>query len=272
MKKYLVGLVILALIELGFSLWLTFWRENFWNYIEAKNYGMFTYEILLFLGVALCICFVVGISGYILSLTAIRWREILNTKAQSLVHNSETVNVPQRIQEDCGAYPDLMLNIGWGFLKAIAYVLVFSATILYNFSWLYLAVLVGYSIVGTFLTHIIAKPLIKLNYDNQQAEATYRNELSISNFQNCIAIMFNLARRQKHLTYFQQFYGQIGVVVPLILVAPLYFTTAMPLGTLIRFNSTAATILDNMSYGISSFAAFNRLLSCRKRLKEINVL
>jgi ABC-type uncharacterized transport system fused permease/ATPase subunit len=84
--------------------------------------------------------------------------------------------------------------------------------------------------------------------------------------------MLGLAKKQKHLTYFQQFYGQLGVIVPLLIIAPLYFSSGMTIGTLMRFNSLGATILDNMSYGINSFGLINRLISCRKRLKEVNIL
>lgn len=186
---------------------------------------------------------------------------------------SRIENLRQRHQDDCLIYPDLMLNIGYGFVKAIFYIIVFSVSLIMFFSYLYLLVLVMYTIVGTLVTHYIAKPLIHMNYEQQRAEASYRADLSISNFGDCIRIMLGLAKKQKHLTYWQQFYGQVGVVVPLILIAPVYFTTpAFSIGLLMRFNSVSSTILDNTSFGITSFGQINRLLSCRKRLVEAGII
>ncbi len=280
MKKYIIYLVLLGAIEISLALYLTFFREHFWNAIQAKDVSTFLSQLGVFTGVALCICFVSGMSGYLVSLTAIKWREKLNSQAfinseQTDIMNitsSKIENLNQRIQADCMDYPTLMLTLGFGLVKALAYITVFVVSLVVSFSWVYLTILFAYTILGTLVTKYIAKPLIALNYKQQQVEATYRNYLSPDNFSECVRLMLGLARKQKHLTYFQQFYGQIGVVIPLIIIAPAYFTTGMTIGMLMRFNSTAGTILDNMGWGISSFGEINRLLSCRKRLLEAKIL
>ena len=271
MKKFSILLVILGILEISLALYLTTWRMHFWDAIQLKQPLHFLQQLGIFTVVALVICFVTGISGYLVSLTAIKWREKLNAKALTVL-KSRIENINQRIQEDCQTYPDLVLNLAFGTLKAIIYIVVFSVSLLLSFHWWFLAILLGYSLIGTGITHCIAKPLIRLNYDNQRAEATYRNDLSVTNFNDCIRLMLGLAKKQKHLTYFQQFYGQLGVLIPILIIAPQYFTSAMTLGVLMRFTSLSSTILENLSYGINSFAQINRLLSCRRRLKEINVI
>ena len=272
MKKLIAGLLMLSGIEISLALYLTFWREHFWAAVAAHEYVAFTQQIMVFTGVALAIGVVAGLSGYLLTLTAIKWRQKLNAKAHSLEHDENVLNTPQRIQEDCCAYPTLVLNLTFGWVKALVYIVVFSISLLLSFSWLYLLILIGYAIVATLITSYVAKPLIKLNYDTQQAEASYRSNLSIDNFDSCVRILLGIARKQKHLTYTQSFLSQVGVVIPLLIIAPLYFTTNMPIGLLMRFNSTAATVLENMNYGMSSFEMLNRLLACRRRLKEIYVI
>ncbi len=271
MRRYIILLVFFAIIEITLALGLTYWREFFWQSVSEKNGTDFIQQLGIFTGVALVICFVSGVSGYLVSLTAIKWRELLNIKALA-VRESRIENIAQRIQNDCLEYPDLVLNLAFGTVKAITYIVVFSVSLLLSFSWWFLAVLIMYSLLGGILTRYIAYPLIHLNYENQRAEASYRNNLSMDNFQDCIRIMLGLAKKQKHLTYFQQFYGQVGVVLPLIIIAPVYFTTGMTLGELMRCNSLGSTILENMSYPINVFAQINRLLSCRKRLLEAKIL
>lgn len=272
MRKYIYILIILIITEISFSLYLTFWREHFWNAVSNKDAHNFIQQLIVFTCVALTACFVSGFSGYLVSLTAIKWREILNKKVLNLPLNSRIENMNQRIQQDCLDYPDLFLNLIMGLFKAICYIIIFSVSLLLSFSWTMLVIIIGYSVIGTALAHYIARPLLSLNYQQQRLEATYRNNLSMSNFSECISIMLGLAKKQKNLTYFQQFYSQIGVIIPLIIVAPAYFTGNMSIGLLMRFNSLSATILENMSFGVSSFSTINKLLSCRKRLKEINIL
>lgn len=271
--KYISWLVIFAVVEIALALFLTFLREDLWNAISTKYFAGFMHQIYIFTGAALTICFVSGMSGYLVSLSGIEWRKRLNKKALDVPKQTDIENLPQRVQSDCLEYPDLMLSLGYGLIKSIFYILVFSISMLMSFSLWYLIVLIGYTIIGTTVTHFIAKPLIKLNYNQQRVEATYRQDLLCSSFKDCVRLMLGLAKKQKNLTYWQQFYGQISVVVPLLLIAPAYFINpAFTLGLLMRFNSLSATLLDNMSFGISSFGQFNRLLSCRKRLKEINVI
>ena len=270
MRKYLALLIILGAIEISLALYLTIWREHFWQSVSNKQGVDFIRQLVIFTVVAMSIGLTSGLSGYMISLSSIEWRKKLNKKA----HKSQVKveNISQRIQEDCMSYPDLMLNLGWGSIKAVTYVVIFSISLMLTFNWWYVCILSIYCIIGSWLTNKIARPLIELNYQQQRMEATYRSKLSISNFQNCIEVMLGLAKRQKKLTYFQQFYGQLGVIVPLLLIAPAYFSSAMTLGLLMRFTSLSSTILDNMSYGINSFAMINKLVSCRRRLKEANII
>jgi len=270
MKKYVLIMIVLGILEISLVLYLTFWREIFWNYVSAKN----SLEFLIFLGiftvVALLLCFITSMSTYIGTLAAIKWREKLNLAAHNC--NSQVENTNQRIQEDCAVYPQLIVTILYGLLKSITYTIVFAVTLSVTFKISYLLLISIYAILSTLIAHRIGTPLIKLNYMSQQVEATYRNDLTLPKFRECIFVQLNLARKLKHLQYFQSFYGQIGVVIPLLIVAPDYFMTGMLLGGLMQANSLMSTISENLSYGINNFDVFNKLLSCRKRLKEIGVL
>lgn len=276
--KYLILLVILVVIEITIAMYLTFWRENFWNSIASKKLDEFSLQILIFTILALLFCFVAGMSTYLLNLTAIEWRKQLNFKALDINNMDKTIiNYSQRVQEDCRLYPDLILNLIFGAIKSVIYIITFSIALLLAFHWWFLLALVIYSIIGTAVANYIAKKLLHLNYHSQNAEATYRNEITINNiasttFPNCIFLMFGLAKNQKRLTYFQSFYNQLGIIFPLLLIAPMYFTTGMTLGMLMRLNSIAATILDNTSYGINQFSMINNMRACRKRLKDIGVI
>lgn len=270
MRKFIIYIILLAILEISLALYLTEWRDNFWQAVSLKQGLNFFHQLLIFSGVALTICFVSGASGYFVSLASIEWRKRLTERSKAIKHDVENIN--QRVQEDSWSYPDLMLTLGVGSVKAVSYIVIFSISIITMYGYVYLLYFTLYCIVGSYLTSKIARPLIELNYQQQRAEATYRNDLSITNFQDCIHIMLGLAKKQKHLTYFQQFYGQLGVIVPLLVIAPVYFTTGMTLGSLMRFNSLSSTVMDNLNYGVSSFAMINKLVSCRRRLLEAGII
>lgn len=84
MKKYIALLISFAIIEIGLALYLTVWREHFWNAVSNKEQLHFLQQLGIFTVVALVCCFVSGISGYLVSLTAIKWREKLNDTAFKL--------------------------------------------------------------------------------------------------------------------------------------------------------------------------------------------
>ncbi len=271
MRKYIVYMVILSIIEISLAFYLTEWRNVFWTYVEKRNYNGFLVQIGVFTGVALILCFVASYAQYFGTMAAIKWRERLNTRTSSLaISNIENLN--QRIQEDCMKYPDLMIQVVFGLGKSLAYIVVFSISLVISFSYIYLLIIVTYAIISTWIAKRISMPLISLNYQSQRAEATYRNELKSVNFNSCIDIMLGLARKTKHLSYFQTFYGQIAVILPIIIAAPAYFTAALTLGSLMQCTGIMSTVSENLSYGINSFNTINKLISCRKRLLEIGVI
>ncbi len=271
MRKYLIAMGVLGVMEITLVLYLTFWRKVFWDYVAAKNLHGFIGYLAIFTGVALALCVITSLATYMSTRASIKWREILNERAH--IHKKSTIeNVNQRIQEDCSKYPDLVMVIGYGLIRAIVYVIVFSVTLYVEFNGVYLLLIASYAIIATGVARAIGHPLIKLNYQAQQTEASYRNKLSAPNFKECLLIQLSLAKKLKHLQYFQSLYGQLGIVIPLVIVAPAYFGTAMLLGSLMQANSIMGTITDNLSYGINNFDVFNKLLSCRKRLQEISVL
>lgn len=271
MKKFISYAAFLGLLEISLAVYLTFWRSSFWEAVSQRDLHTFSVDLVIFAVVALVLCAVSSLSTYFLTLSAIKWREKLNKKAV-FVQDSRIENVNQRIQSDCQEYADLFLSITFGVGKAVVYIATFSVALLWQFKAWYLLTIVIYAIIATFIAKKIATPLVALNYKSQAAEATYRQQLTVNNFENCIEIMLGLARKTKHLNYFQTFYAQIGVILPILIVAPDYFAGVLTFGLLMQATSTLSTIENNCSYGITSFSIINRLLSCRNRLKELEVI
>lgn len=262
------------LVEIGCIMYLVEWRGAFWNSAVNRDYNQFIQQLWYFLYASLTYCFVYGTYIYFKDMAVIKWREIINKKALCMFHENTNMitNINQRIQEDCIEYPRLYLKIIFGVIRSVIYLIVFSIELIYFSNAYFLLILVGYSIVATLITKKIAAPLINLNYESQCAEASYRNKLNMFNFSSCVSIMTQIARKKKRLSYFQSFYGQLGILLPLVLIIPQYFFGSITFGGLMQITKVMDIIIENLSYGINSFGDINKLLSCKRRLKEADII
>ena len=225
---------------------------------------------------------------------------------------SSTDNPDQRISEDINSFVSLTLQLIIGLLRQITTLVAFSFVLWelsgdfkFNFGgseiiipgymfWFSLI----YSGVGTFLVHLVGKKLIGLNFDQQKYEADFRfsmmrvreNAESIAfyrgenselegfgaRFKNVIENFRRLMTKTKHLNFYANAYGQLAVIVPLLLAAPRYFSKAMDLGGLMQTISAFGRVQDALSFFVDSYgtlanlgAVINRLDGFTEHVKEV---
>ena len=99
-----------------------------------------------------------------------------------------------------------------------------------------------YAVIGTTLTHLIGRPLIALNFQQQRFEADFRfnlvrtrenseqiallggeaaeRERHLGRFGNIVANWLAIMRTQKKLTFFTASYSQVSTIFPYVVVEP----------------------------------------------------
>ncbi len=271
MKFKIVFLVLLVLLEACGILYIGVWRESFWQSINEHNLNNFIYYISLFSIVAGLLCLISGYYQYLINLLSLNWRTLLTNKAFTSNHKN-IEGGSQRVQEDCMTYPLGTLTLSVGLFRSFLTLLIFTWLILNQLPAIYLLFPFMYAIIFTGLGAVIAKPLINLNYMNQVREAAFRANLTITNYIFVFNNNLDLFRKTKHLNYFQYFYNQITVIVPYVMLSSLYFSTKITFGVLMQQASAIAEIIGSLSYLINSFGDINKWLSCRKRLKELDII
>ncbi len=134
-----------------------------------------------------------------------------------------------------------------------------------------------YAIVGSWLTHLIGRPLIPLNYQQQQYEANlrfglvrvrenaeqialYRGEEAEeggigSAFSNVVSNWWGIMRRQKLLTWFSSGYDQIAIVFPFVVAAPRYFSHAIQLGGLMQIAQAFGQVQAALSWFVTNYTS-----------------
>ncbi|MEO8203847.1 MAG: ABC transporter ATP-binding protein/permease, partial [Betaproteobacteria bacterium] len=199
-----------------------------------------------------------------------------------------TDNPDQRIADDLNIFVDLTLTLSLGLLAAVVTLVSFIG-ILWSISgalqvagytipgyMVWVALL--YAIAGTGVTHLIGRSLIGLNFQRQKAEADFRfslvrlreNSEGVALYRGEAGEHANFSRRftgvisnwwaimlkQKQLTWFTSFYGQLAIIFPFVVAAPRYFSGASQLGSIFQTASAFGQVQSALSWFISAYSSF----------------
>jgi putative ATP-binding cassette transporter len=299
------GLVLLAAV-VGLTLGLVWlevqfnaWYNDFYNSLEKKEQDKFYAALGQFTLLACGFIVVAVYKLYLQQMLHIEWRawlterflgDWLKDRAYYRIQLLErgTDNPDQRIAEDLRLFVDLTLSLSLGLLSAVVTLASF-VTILWGLSgavtllgytipgyMMWFALL--YAIGGTWLTHLIGRPLVALDFNQQRFEADFRFALvrlrengegvalykgesgELSNFRgrfaNVITNWWAIMKKRKQLGWFTSFYGQFAVIFPYLVAAPRYFSGAIPLGGLVQTATAFAQVQGALSWFISAYPQF----------------
>lgn len=322
----LAAIVALNLGTVALNVWFNQWNNDFYNALQEKNFDDFQTYLLHFAGMATLFIGVAVYQYYLNQMLQLRWRRWLTEHwldawlqakhyYQMQVFNLGTDNPDQRIAEDMRLFATYSLNITLGLMNAIVTLASFLH-ILWGLSGSYSLSLFGspieipgymvwaalvYAAAGTWITHMIGRKLVPLNFNQQRYEADFRFDLvrvrehaegiALQNgeaaenarlhtrfsavFDNFLAIM----RRQKQLIWFTAGYGQAAIIFPFVVAAPRYFGGAIQLGGLMQTASAFGQVQSAFSYLISAYtdiaewrAVINRLTGFRQGIEQADTI
>ncbi len=198
-----------------------------------------------------------------------------------------TDNPDQRISEDIRSFVNDTLSLGFDLISNIVNLLSFLG-ILWAISgpltllgitipgyMVWVALL--YAIVGTWLTHLVGRPLALLNFQQQRYEADFRFALVrlrenaegvalyggeaqekaglAGRFVGVVTNWWGIMRRTKLLNGLTFGYGQVSNVFPFVVAAPRYFSGAIALGVLTQTADAFGQVQGAMSWFINSYAS-----------------
>ncbi|WP_210496969.1 ABC transporter ATP-binding protein/permease [Microvirga antarctica] len=302
-----IGTVLLALLiainlfQVALSVRLNFFGRDMFNALQTKDGPAFWYQLFwIFVPLAavyVCVAMVEIVSQYVLR---IRWRAFLNERYVSAwlddgthyrmqLVGREADNPDQRIADDLRNYIDQTYTLSIGLLNQSATLISFVA-ILWALSkdftmpgtdipvpGLLVWVAILYALFGTWLTHLIGRPLIGLYFRQEQVEADYRFSLArLREYTEQIALLdgeeaekqalgrrfgmivanyMQIVRRVMNLTIFQSTYFQANVVVPYILTAPYYFIDRITLGQMQQTVGAFSSVQGALTFFITSYSS-----------------
>jgi vitamin B12/bleomycin/antimicrobial peptide transport system ATP-binding/permease protein len=315
--RLLLGAVVaieLALVAL--QVILNLWYNRFYNTLQNHDWNAFVSAILFFCVLA-AIYTVLQVYQFYLNLwLQVRWRrwmtqtylrQWLNTanhyRMQLLGDAAD--NPDQRIADDLRMFIDSgadygIMPIGLKLLNAVVTLCSF-VVILWTLSEKAPFALFGvaihgylvwaalfYAAVGTYITHLIGRPLIPLNFRQQRFEADFRfnlvrtrenseqiaslrgeaaeRERHLGRFALVVDNWLAIMRRTKKLTFFTASYSQASIIFPYVMVSPAYFSGALQLGDLMQTASAFNNVQTALSYFVSSYRSITEFQAVVKRL------
>jgi putative ATP-binding cassette transporter len=309
----LLGTIIaLNLISVYLNVLFSYWYKIFYNALQAKDaagfwQSIFTYKMIKgypwfvpgFTEIATFNILVGVYAFYLQQMLEIRWRRWitenfvtdwlgnrahyqLSLKAEA---GSPLDNPDQRIADDLRSFVSNNLSLGISFISNIVnlfsfiFVLWFLVPPLHLFGLIIPGYLVWiaiiYSLIGTYLTHVIGWKLIPLSFQQQQVDADFRFNLirvrenteqialyggeaeeGVGLKQRFHAIYLNwwkIMKRTKALNFFTIGFSQVAIIFPILIAAPGYFSGLFTLGLLLQINNIFGNVQGSFSWFVSAY-------------------
>ena len=135
-----------------------------------------------------------------------------------------------------------------------------------------------YAVAGTWLTHLIGRPLVRLNYDQQRYEADFRFglvrcartprasrstaarpgracKLPATASASWCATGGTSCGGRRGSPGSPPFYGQLAVIFPFLVAAPRYFSGAIQLGGLMQIASAFGQVQGALSWFVDAYTS-----------------
>jgi peptide/bleomycin uptake transporter len=297
---------ILLLISLFLQVRLTVgineWYGGFYNILQkAQEHTIteFWMEMKKFAYLAFPYVLIATATSYFTRVYSFKWREAMTfeyiTKWQEC--NKDIEGSSQRMQEDIYRFAKIVESLGLQVIKAIMTLIAFLP-ILWKLSsgveipffknidgslvWVALVVSIG----GLLISWFVGIKLPGLEYNNQKVEAAFRKELVFAeddkiNFAKSETVIelftglrINYNRLFLHYGYFDiwvNFFEQLMIIVPYLIMAPGLFTRIITLGVLVQVSNAFSKVRESFSIFIANWTTVTELRSIHKRLREFEL-
>ncbi len=297
-------LLLLSFTVSGLNVVISYVGRFFQTALAQKDQPTFWRFLYVYASVFVIGTPIVVIYSYIRKKLGLFWREwittgfidnyLKNRAYYALTTSKEIDNPDQRLAEDLKEFTVTSLSFLLIILGAVIDLVAFTG-ILWSISRLLSGILFVYAFCGTLITIFIGKRLVGLNYNQLRKEADFRyglihirdNAESIAFYQGekgekeQIFKRFKAALKnfnfligwQRNLDFFTTGYNYLVIILPAMIVAPMYFAGKVEFGEISQASFAFGQVLGAFSIivqyfdSISAFAAgINRVSTFKDRL------
>ncbi len=272
---YTAVVVTLEIVSVVFLYMLNKIYGNLYQAIqEYRPYDIWN-SIWTFCGIAGVLVVINGYMGAFINRLAFEIREGLTIHCfNNLSKYSIENRFEQRVQEDFKKFGESSCDFWSGVFKAVIKLPVFLGVVVSLTHWYTGALIFATIAAGTILTRVVAKKLVPLQAEQESNEADFRNSLKTmsepkKNFEKVKEQFYKINSRLKLLSFTQSGLSQAFVLLPFIVLMPLYIAKTITMGVFFQSVNALSKIIDSLVILIDSRQVIVSIESSIARLEFI---
>ena len=298
-KVLFAALLGLLLAINGLNVVNSYVGRDFMTAIEQRSMSRFLSMALLYVGVFAASTVAAVLCRFAEERLALLWRDWLTRRLVGLylaganyywLREDEFANPDQRIADDVRVFTATTLSLSLVLLNATFTILAFSS-VMWSISPLLFGVAVAYAALGSGLTVLFGRPLIWLNYNQADREASLRGDLvhlrenaeSVAVLRREGRIGARLQRRvddlvanakriikvNRNLGFFTTGYNYLIQIIPVLIVAPLFIRGQAEFGVITQSAMAFSHLLGAFSLVVTQFP---QISSCAVVVARLSAL
>ena len=299
--KWMFGILLALLCAAnGLTVANSYVGRNFMTAIAERHSAEFVRQAMFYVGVFAASTVVAVIARFLEERLGLLWRDNLTRRIVKLyladgayyrmASSGELANPDQRIADDARAFTASALSFFLMAFNSSLTIVTFSG-VLVLISPLLSAVVVLYAAMGSYMTLLLGRSLVKLNYDQLDKEAGFRAAL-IHVRENAELIL--LARREdvqsarllrrldrvitnfraittvnRNVGFFTTGYNWAIQIIPAVIIAPAYIAGKVEFGVITQSAMAFSTAVAAFSLFVTQFQSLSAFTAVVARLNSM---
>jgi putative ATP-binding cassette transporter len=299
--RLMFSAILLLLIAInGLNVVSSYVGRDLMTAIEQRSHSRFWSMSMLYIAAFAALTGAGVLLRFIEERLALLWRDWLTRDlvAQYLTNGAylrlrergELGNPDQRIADDARSFTATTLSFVLMFINALFAIFAFSG-VMWSISPMLFAVAVSYATLGSVLTVVLGRPLVRLNYNLADREAAFRNELvHVGENAESVALLHlegrigaRLRRRMealvqnsrqiiavnRNLSFFTTGYAYGIQLLPPLIVGPLFMHGAVEFGVIAQSGMAFAHLLGAFSLLVTQIQQLSSYAAVLVRLSRL---
>jgi vitamin B12/bleomycin/antimicrobial peptide transport system ATP-binding/permease protein len=299
-KLIFAALVLLLCAANALNVVNSYVGRNFMTAIADRDMSGFVRQAFVYIGVFAALTLVAVIARFGEERLGLLWRDTLTRGILRLyladgtyqrLNVSEAITNPdQRISEDVRAFTVTTLSFALMALNSAFTIVAFSG-VLWAISPLLFGVAALYAAGGSLLTFVLGRPLIKLNYDQLDKEASFRSELIhvrdnaeaimsgreedshlaqlLSRLDDLVANLRKITSINRNVGFFTTGYNWMIQIIPALIIAPTFIERKIEFGVITQSAIAFSTLVAAFSLIVTQFQSLSSYAAVVARLSAL---
>lgn len=270
-KNNSTTLFLTALMLDGMSIGGSFWLNRVYGdlYDAIPNYraDIIYTQIGKFGLIAMVLVVINGYFGFFTNKLGFAIRTGLTTKFFNLPKRPDIVLIEQRVQEDFRKFGEQVTELTFVVIKSIVNLVLFIGVIINLTEWYIGLAVIIVVFGGTILTRYMGRPIVEQQSKQEVLEAEFRAGFHIRIYHQIQAQFIVINALYKRLAFTQSGLGQAFMLMPFLLLMPLYISKALTMGAFMQSANALSKVIDSLSVLIDNRQVLVNIETSVSRIK-----